>query len=338
MDKTEDQPLKGHFNVKKVTRFSELKEGEEFTLPESDLCFQNGDAVFQFDYVEPKEERKFEIKPGIYSLVETAAGVTVSKTELRSRQLLEQVTNTSAILKEARTFFSRLHVYERLGRIKKRGVLLYSAPGMGKTSAIEKFCHESLEEDKGTVIMIWPTSQIEADSVGNFLSRQSEFTKDCTRLVLIIEDIGGGERHGEGGRYAVTSGLLNLLDGVGVTFKLPTFIVATTNHPENLLSSLADRPGRFDLMLKLNPPSDKERIALLEFVAKRPISEEERAAITMKGTEKFSIAHLEEVVVRAELHDKTYAEVVKELIEHAERFNKNFNDDKGRVGFGGDDW
>lgn len=332
-----EQQLKGHFNVKKITKFNELKEGDEVTLPESDLCFQDGNAIYQFDYKEAKQEKKIVIKPGVFSLMETSAGVNVSATELRSRNLLEQVTNTSIILNEAKTFFNRLDVYERLGRIKKRGVLLYSDPGMGKTASIEKFCRDSIEESAGTVILIWPTSQVEADNVGNFLSRNSIFTKECTRLVLIIEDIGGGEQHGERGRSSVTSGLLNLLDGVGVTFKLPTFIVATTNHPENLLSSLANRPGRFDLMVKLNPPSSEERKALLAFAAKRDITQEEADAVTMAGTEKFSIAHLEEIVVRAELHGKSYGEVIKELIAHAEQFGKNFDEKQGRVGFG-DDW
>src|SRR5690606_31658097 len=159
------------------------------------------------------------------------------------------------IFKEARTFFSRLHVYEKLNRPKKRSVLLYSAPGMGKTSAIEKFCHDAINEDAGTVVLVWPTSEIEPDSVARFLSQSSEYNDKCTRLILIIEDIGGGEREGSHSRSGVTSGLLNLLDGVGLTFRLPTFIIATTNHPENLLSSLANRPGRFDLMAELQAPS-----------------------------------------------------------------------------------
>jgi SpoVK/Ycf46/Vps4 family AAA+-type ATPase len=200
---------------------------------------------------------------------------------------------------------------------------------MGKTSAIEKFCGDAMAEDAGTVVVIWPTSDIEADSVCRFLTARSEYTAECTRLILIIEDIGGGERDGDHGRAAVDSGLLNLLDGVGVTFKLPTFIVATTNHPENLLESLADRPGRFDLMLQLNPPNHQEKILLLGFISKRELTDEEKECIGMKGTEDFSIAHLEEVAVRAELHDKSYKQVVEELVNHSKRYKKNFEDRKG---------
>lgn len=324
----------GKFKIKKITKFSELVEGQVLELPESDLCFQNEERIIQMKYERPDEDRKYEIKPGIYTLVETSAGLATSKVELKKRGLLETFDNTKQIIKEARTFFSKLHIYEQLGRPKKRGVLLYSRPGLGKTSAIEKFCGDAVIEDSGTVVIIWPTSDIEADSVCRFLSTRSEYTAECTRLILIIEDIGGGERDGEGGRAAVDSGLLNLLDGVGVTFRLPTFIVATTNHPENLLESLADRPGRFDLMLALKPPTHDEKIQLLTFISKRDLSQEEKDCVGAKGTENFSIAHLEEIAVRSLLHDKTYPQVVEELVNHSKKYKKNFEDKNSSLGLG----
>jgi SpoVK/Ycf46/Vps4 family AAA+-type ATPase len=126
--------------------------------------------------------------------------------------------------------------------------------------------------------------------------------------------------------------MLNLLDGVGMMFRLPTFIVATTNHPENLLESLADRPGRFDLMLKLEPPSSEERVNLLNFIAKRDLTPEEVIAISDKSLDKFSIAHLEEIVVRSELHDKTYKQVIDELLDHQKKISKGF-EERRSVGF-----
>ena len=314
----------GKFTIKKITKFADLAEGQTLELPESDLAFQNETHIIQMKYERAEEDKKYEIKPGIYALSETAAGLVTTRVELKKRDLLETIDNTKAILKEARTFFSKLHVYEKLNRPKKRGVLLYSRPGLGKTSSIEKFCGDAMKEDAGTVVLIWPTSEIEADSLVRFLTARSEYSADCTRLVLIIEDIGGGERDGDHGRPGVDSGLLNLLDGVGVTFRLPTFIVATTNHPENLLESLADRPGRFDLMIELSPPSAEERVALLTFISKRSLTEEEVEAIKSKNADRFSIAHLEEIAVRSELHDKTYQQVIKELAEHSARYEKAF--------------
>ena len=327
----------GKFTLKKKTSFAEMAENPDLVLPESDLCFQDGTNVYQYKFEKPEDDRQYEIEPGTFVLTDTMQGLQLKKLEFKKRNLLETATNTAKILGEAKKFFGRLHVYEKLQRPKKRGVLLYSSPGMGKTSAIERVCLQLIEEDPGTVVIVWPTSEIEADKIVKLLSTNSKYV-GCSRMVLIIEDIGGGERESHRSNSAVDSGLLNLLDGVGVVFQLPTFIIATTNHPENLLASLADRPGRFDLMMKLMPPNHDEKKALMAFICKRELTDEEAACLGIKGTEDFSVAHLEEIAVRAELDDKTHPQVVKELIGHKELFKRDFEDKAKRgVGFGGFD-
>lgn len=324
----------GKFILKKKTSFDEMRENPSMELPESDLCFQDGQFVYQYKFERPEDERSYEIKPGSFVFTKGMGGLELKKLEFKSRNLLETATNTSRIMEEASKFFKRLHVYEKLGRPKKRGVLLYSAPGMGKTSAIEKVCNDLMKEDAGTVVIVWPTSEVDADDIVKLLSTNSKYNKECTRMVLIIEDIGGGEQERHRSNSGVDSGLLNLLDGVGVVFQLPTFIIATTNHPESLLSSLADRPGRFDLMLKLQPPSHEEKIALMEFISKRTLNEDEKACLGLEGAKEFSVAHLEEIAVRAELDDKSYPDVVKEIIAHKELFKRDFSDKNSRMGIG----
>lgn len=323
----------GKFEVKNVTSFDDLVTGKIKELSESDLCFQSAHDIIQLEYKEGDEERKLPIKPGFYTLTESSAGLTTSKIEFRKRDLLEDITSTKSIISEARLFFSKLSVYEKLNRPKKRGVLLYSAPGFGKSSSIEKFCVDFANEDSGTVVIVWPTSEIEADGIVHFFSHRAEYTSECSRLILIIEDIGGREPGDNRSSQGVNSGLLNLLDGIGVIFKLPTFICATTNHPESLLQALADRPGRFDLLIKLNPPTHDEKIRLLTFISKRDLTDEEKDAMGRKGTEDFSVAHLEEIAIRSLLHNKSYVEVVQEMIDHTKLFKKNFEEKDG-VGFG----
>lgn len=326
----------GKFLLKKKTAFKDMKTLTEMELPESDLCFQDQEFVYQFGYEKPEEKSGFEIEPGTFFFVRTNMGLSLRKIEMKSRSLLETVSNTSRIMAEAKKFFGRLHIYDKLKRIKKRGVLLYSNPGMGKTSAIEKVCMDLIKEDPGTVVIVWPTSEIEADEISRLLSSDSSYAESVTRMVLIIEDIGGGERDVHRSSSAVDNGMLNLLDGVGVVFEKPTFIIATTNHPQSLLSSLADRPGRFDLMLKLNPPSKEEKLQLMEFISKRSLTEEEKVALTSSGTENFSVAHLEEIAVRAELDDKTYTQVVKELVDHHKLFQRDFEEREKTMGIGFD--
>lgn len=325
---SDEEEVRGSFKVKDIFTFEDLKSGKKKEVGESDLCFQNDETIVQFEYERPDEERKVKIKPGSYDIIDTPFGLSTAKREFRVNNLLEEIDNTSRIIGEAKVFFNKLDIYEKLKRIKKRGVLLYSQPGMGKTSAISKFCRDFMKEDEGTVVLNWPTSEIEPERVARFLSTYIDYTKECTRLILIIEDIGGDEHEYRGGNRA-SSGLLNFLDGVGVTFKLPTFIIATTNHPENLLASLANRPGRFDLMMELESPKFDERVKLCEFIAQRSMTDDEKDALkNIKGVELFSIAHLEEIVVRSLLHDKSIPDVIRELVAHAEKFNEGFAEKK----------
>jgi len=87
------------------------------------------------------------------------------------------------------------------------------------------------------------------------------------------------------------------------------------------------------LMLELEAPSKDEKILLTEFIAGRKLTAEEKAAFDNTKIKDFSIAHLEEIIVRSLLHDKTIPQVIEELIQHRERFNKAF-DKKGSLGIG----
>src|SRR5581483_12033069 len=186
-----DQPeekSEGKFVLIKKTKFDDIVAGRVKEMPESDLCFQNETDIVQFKYEKPETEKKFIIEPGTYILSETNAGLRPLKMDLRKRNLLKTIDNTKAIIGEAKVFFSKLAIYEELGRPKKRAVLLYSRPGLGKTSAITEVCHEFIAEDAGTVVFNWPTSAVEADSVNRFLEVFSDYSATCKRLILIIED------------------------------------------------------------------------------------------------------------------------------------------------------
>ena len=322
--------MSGNFTLLKKTKFSEIDDTTK--LPKSDLALQEDGFLYQFKFNEAEKPEKKKIKPGIWSMKPIPGGITLVETELGKKRLLLDAVNATAIINEAKTFFSKLDVYERLGRQKKRGVLIYSAPGLGKSSTISHFCNETSKHDEGTVVMIWPTSKIDSDDVLDFLSTGSTFTKKCTKLILVLEDIGGGEH--EGGRSRqVDAGLLNLLDGVSDVFKLPTFIIATTNHPENLLASLADRPGRFDLMLELQPPSGEERVKLLEFIANRELTPEEKKVFLDKKCDGLSIAHLDEIIVRSLLHDRTLEQTLREILDHRKNVKAAFEKAKDSLGF-----
>ena len=321
----------GKFIVTKITDFKDFREGME--VSESDLCFQNDNVIVQCDYKKDEAKKsKYKIKPGIYSLANTNLGVQLEKMTMKHRRMLTSYDNSKRIIDEAKLFFSQGEVYKFLEEDDvRRSICLYSPPGFGKTSAIIKLSQELVDEDSGTVVISWPTCELEARQVSRFFSSSAEYTKKCTRLVFIIEDIGGGEVEDRGGQRGVDSGLLNLLDGVDVTFPLPTFVVATTNYPANLLDALGDRPGRFDEFIELPAPDYKQRVELIKFLSKRnELNEEELKAI--KKAENFSVAHLYEIIKRSMLKKLTYTEVVNQMLNHKKNFEKLFEKTKKGIG------
>lgn len=329
---SDDKKKDGEFKVIKVTKLTDLKEGD--VIEESDLCFQNEERIIQCEYIreEEEKEKKYEIKPGIYSITHKGNSIGLETLNMKQRRILESYDNSKRIMDEAKLFFSQKEVYDFLEKQMKRAILVYSPPGYGKTCAITKVCKQLFDEDPGTVVISWPTAELDARHVGRFLSSRSEYTKECTRLVFLIEDIGGGEIEDRGGARGIDSALLNLLDGVDVTFPLPTFIIATTNYPANLLDALADRPGRFDEFIELMPPNHEQRVLLTQFIAKRELTDDEVDAL--KKAENFSVAHLSEIVERSLLKSKSYREVIEEIVNHREAFSRHFEEAKAPMGIG----
>lgn len=328
----------GKFVARKITSISEIKEGDE--IPESDLLLKNSDRVVQFEFIEPekKEKQKVIAKPGFYNIGIKSNRVAFIELEMRERRLLTAYDNTKKILFEATNFFANVPALKALmednevltGDVK-RAILLYSPPGFGKTSAITKASQDLFKEDPKSIIVSWPTSEIRSSDVNRFLANV-DFS-ECSRLIFIIEDIGGGEKEDyHGSERAIDSSLLNLLDGVDRVFTIPTFIIATTNHPGSLLDALADRPGRFDEYIELDPPTFEQRVELIEFIGKRKISDEEKAAV--KKAENFSPAHLAEVVKRSILKKKSFSDVITEMTEHKAKASRRFAEKSRKSGLG----
>lgn len=341
----EKEVKKGKFVPIKVTELEEMKKGK-IELPESDLSIQTDTHIMQYEFKEPdSDSAKFIIKNGSFNFINTPAGLQLAKFKLKEIELLDTIVNTSIIMSETNKFFNRLDIYEKLGRDPKRALLLCSKPGMGKTATINKVCKTFLEQESpDTAVVVWDTSDIRSSNVNNFFLNNSDFSPNVKRLILIIEDIGGGsvDNYDSYSTKGADSALLNLLDGVGNPFKkVPTFILATTNNPETSVEALIDRPGRFDKVIELKAPSKDECKELYKFILKTDRLDPSTIEAAKKASDnEFSIAHVQESVVRSMLDDITIEEAVDELIKHKERFKDAFDQSalakKGerKIGFG----
>lgn len=325
----------GRFKVLKCTDLSELRE--DMVIPESDLTVQTDKRLIQFEYIEGKSEvKKKEIKPGCYSFADTSVGIVLEKFELKEYKLLEDVVNTKFITDESSKFYKKVEegIYTRLGKPPKRALLIASPPGVGKTATINSVCKEYLEMG-GTSVLVWDTASVKSSSINKFFLSRSKFSKDVKRMIMVIEDIGGGSIEADYSQKAADTSLLNLLDGIGNPFgDIPTFIIATTNNPEQSVAALIDRPGRFDKVQIMKTPGESECIKLLEFIGKgEGESEDINSAAKIAAKDEFSIAHLQEVVVRSLIDDITYTEAAQQLSEHKAKFKKAFKE-SARSGIG----
>lgn len=319
------------FVLKQSVSFESIVNGAK--LPTSDLLLTMDGFVYQFEYQEPERVvKKIQVVPGIYTLNKVMGGIDPVPTKFIIPPLLSSVMNTEVIKGELRAFKDGLEIYRELDQPAKRAILLYSDPGLGKTVSMQLACIDEIAVDPGTAVFVWPTGSVDADDIYSFMMHHVEYVS-VTNLIFIIEDIGGTSHEGHGGPRSVDTDLLNLLDGIGNPFPIPTFIMATTNYPQNFLSAIADRPGRFDEMIKLLPPTGKQQLDLVEFIAKRALTDEEKEAFNNRDAKHFSIAYLKEIVIRSRLHNKTVAEVIKEIIEHRKLFSGGF-DERGEVGIG----
>lgn len=324
--------MKGQFKLKKITKISEIDENT--VLPESDLCFQDNDKIIQMSYEEVDPSRdKTIVKPGSYVIQESSAGVVLIETDIKPKKILPTLVNTQRIRFEMEVFFDNLEIYRELEQPMARKILLYSEPGCGKTVSVFSYCSEQLEAKNGTVVLLWPTSSVRSQAVLEFLDHGVSYDSSVSKLIITMEDIGGGAREGSYSPRGADSALLEFLDGGRNIYKVPTFVVATTNYPENLVKELADRPGRFDSILEAPAPNEQERIDFAEFVGKKPLSEEDREVLRAKRVNGFSFAHINEVVVRSRLHKKTLSECIDELVKHKKNVKTEFNGESAGTGF-----
>lgn len=319
----------GYFIIKSKKNLDDLKVGER--IEESDYSLMSANGYFtQFQYIEDDDYNRqlYQVKPGLYSINKTMTGYVLEKSAFTKDKILNEFIATQHIVDKIDCFFKNLDKYKEYGiDVPKRAALLYGTAGGGKSTAIDKAVEKYIKDDK-TLIVIYPTDKFEAYQVKDFI-KSFQYT-EVEKVILIMEDIGGVEA--DQVRIRSNSSLLSLLDNNDKTFILPTFILATTNHPEVFLGNLTNRPGRFDDKIEVGFPTGEQRQALLKFFHKGELDEESLKLIADKKCEEFSPAHIKEVVIRAAIHDKTIKESIKELIQEIETFKKNFTKQKG-MGF-----
>jgi SpoVK/Ycf46/Vps4 family AAA+-type ATPase len=318
----------GHFLIKAKKKLSDLPIGER--IEESDFASILPDGSFvQLEYIESEDKiEPYKVKPGIWAIQKTAAGLKLESTSFSDDKLLNEFVHTENITNKINSFFTRLHVYAKHGiEVPKRAMLLYGPAGTGKTSASLKIAKDYIKDGK-TAVLVWATDKIDPYDVKDFF-KSFEYV-GVEKIILIMEDIGGVEV--DQVRMKSTSSLLSLLDNQEKAFKIATFIIATTNHPENFLGNLTNRPGRFDDKVSVEFPNGEQRSKLLAFFMTDTPDDGVLEMIKNKKYAEFSPAHLKEVVIRSDLYGITLMKTVEEIQKEIDLFKKAFEKNKGKLG------
>lgn len=261
-----------------------------------------GKQAFQFGRSRAKLQHSKNIKVGFSDV----AGIDEVKEEL----------------KEIVEFLKNPKKFQRLGGRVPKGVLLYGAPGTGKTLLAKAVAGEA-----GVPFFSTSGSEFVELFVGVGASRIRDLFEKGRRnapCVLFIDELdavgryrGAGLGSGHDEREQTLNQLLVEMDGFDTTEGV--IIIAATNRPDILDPALL-RPGRFDRRIYVPVPDIKGRLEILKVHAKKiKLSKDVDLSIIAKQTPGFVGSDLENIINEAALlaARRNKNEVTMEELEEA---------------------
>lgn len=201
-------------------------------------------------------------------------------------------------------FLKRPKKYLALGAKIPKGVLLFGAPGTGKTLLARAVAGEA-----GVPFFYISGSDFVEMLVGVGASRVRSLFADAKKAspsVVFIDEIdavgrkrGAGLGGGNDEREQTLNQILVEMDGFDIGTNV--IVIAATNRPDVLDPALL-RPGRFDRSIFVSDPDAAEREAILKIHAKgKPLDEDVNLKDVSLSTVGFTGADLENLLNEAAL-------------------------------------
>lgn len=245
-----------------------------------------GDGVFMLG------GQSSEILPtGVYKIKINNGNLLFCSTPVMSDELIVLPNSQSKeILDTVNSFWNKKEQYNKFGQLHKRGILLHSSPGQGKSSILDLVFNELLKSNGLVFIVDEPDLAIEA-------IKRLRRLEPLRNLILLYEDIDSlfqtwGEKN-----------LLSMLDGQEQTDNV--LHIATTNYLEKIPDRLKNRPGRFDEVIEIKSPDSGQRKIYIEHLLKNNENQSMVLQITT-DTDGFSLAQIKEFILSVYLLDKDY--------------------------------
>lgn len=243
-----------------------------------------------------------KITPGVYEVEGTPKGILFRGLRVVTDQIFELADSTSEkVVNSIENFWNRKPIFDEFGILFKRGIILYGPQGSGKTIACRIISKKIIERGGIVINTTNPNVTMEALQVIRTMHPNMH-------IVNLLEDIDSIiDIHGE-------HPILSLLDGENQVDGITN--IATTNYPERLDPRLKNRPSRFDEVYKVDLPNVDIREKYLTSIVSNHV-DQSFVDLNMRKwaeeTEKFSIAHLRELVVGVLCLGSSYEDVLKRL-------------------------
>ncbi|MEW6081770.1 MAG: ATP-dependent zinc metalloprotease FtsH [Bacillota bacterium] len=207
-------------------------------------------------------------------------------------------------LQEIVDFLKHPKKYMEIGARIPKGVLLFGAPGTGKTLVARAVAGEA-----GVPFFSISGSDFVEMFVGVGASRVRDLfeqAKKSSPAIVFIDEIdavgrqrGAGYGGGHDEREQTLNQLLVEMDGFSVNEGL--IVIAATNRPDVLDPALL-RPGRFDRQIVLDKPDLRGRIEILKVHSKsKPLASDVDLDVLAQRTPGFTGADIENMVNEAAL-------------------------------------
>ncbi len=218
----------------------------------------------------------------------------------KDEELFESIKNTTfdnlvlygslkqQIQNDFQQFLNSRELYDQYAIPWKRGAIFIGPPGNGKTHTLK-----ALVNKLGQPCLYVRSFKSEYDTEQENMAEVFKRARMKTPSIVVLEDLDSMIDDDNRAFF------LNELDG----FQSNTGVVvlATTNHPQKLDSSILDRPSRFDRKYYFQLPAEPERLAYIakwneELQPELRVSQH-GATCVVQQTEGFSFAYLKELFV-----------------------------------------
>jgi transitional endoplasmic reticulum ATPase len=200
-------------------------------------------------------------------------------------------------MKDTVSFFSpsTRAVYAKYKLPYKRGLLLYGAPGNGKTVTIKALVAHLMNQPDPvpTFYVKSTTDKCNGDEVS--INKIFKTARKIAPCVLVFEDLDSMITD------QTRSYFLNEVDGMDSNDGI--LMVASTNHIDKIDTAIRSRPSRFDRKYGFELPSSTDRVRYAEFWRKKLASNDEieftdeLCQVLADLTPEYSYAYLQEVFV-----------------------------------------